>query len=156
MFYKKWWAKAVAVALVVVVTGANYGCVSTAAPKSTVVTTIVASSTSVTAPAGLRVETGEGAEWGVHSVKWYYDGEGNLTREECYGADGQLTLDSYGVAIYEMEYDGAGNQTRQECYGVDGRLVADSDGVAIYEYEYDSAGNEVAFRAYDAQGRRVE
>ena len=41
MFYKKWWAAAVAVALVVVVTGANYGCAPTA---------------------GLLVETGDGAE----------------------------------------------------------------------------------------------
>ena len=149
MFYKKWWAAAVAVALVVVVTGANYGCVSTSAP---------------------RVEPGDGGEWGVYSVKlyydspddngvaiyeWEYDGAGNITREENYGADGQLTLDSYGVAIYGWEYDSAGNRIRGENYGVDGQLVA-ANGVAIIEWEYDSAGNVVETRLYDARGRLIE
>ena len=123
-----------AVALVVVVTGANYGCAPTA---------------------GLWVETVDGAEWGVHSVKLYYDSSGNVTRRENYGADGQLTLDSNGVAIAEAEYDDEGNATRRENYGVDGQLVAASYGVAIVEWEYDSAGNVVETRAYDAQGRRV-
>ena len=134
MFCRKWWAAAVAVALVVVVTGANYGCAPTA---------------------GLRVETGDGAEWGVHSVKLYYDSSDNVTRRENYGADGQLTLDSNGVAIIEWEYDSAGNKIREECYGVDGQLVA-ANGVAILEWEYDSAGNVVETRLYDAQGRLIE
>ena len=122
--------------------------VSSSAPKSTVVR-----STSVTAPAGLRVETGDGTEWGVHSVKQYYDSSDNLVRQENYGADGQLTLDSDGVAVYEYEYDSAGNMTRVATYGADGRLVADSDGVAVYEFEYDSAGNETRGTTYGADGR---
>ena len=102
MFCRKWWAAAVAVALVVVVTGANYGCAPTA---------------------GLRVETGDGAEWGVHSVKLYYDSSDNVTRRENYGADGQLTLDSNGVAIIEWEYDSAGNVVETRLYDAQGRLI---------------------------------
>ncbi|MBQ8384185.1 MAG: zinc-ribbon domain-containing protein [Spirochaetaceae bacterium] len=121
--------------------------VSFSAPKST-----VARSTSVTAPAGLRVVTGDGAEWGVHSMKWYYDSAGNIPRVEHYGADGRLTLNSNGVAIYESEYDRAGNMTRLENYGVDGRLTLNSYGWAILEIEYTSV---VKTRTYDVQGRRV-
>lgn len=68
---------------------------------------------------------------------------------------GLLTLNSYGVAIYESEYDRAGNMTRRENYGVDGRLTLNNYGWAIGEWEYDSAGNVVKTRTYDAQGRRV-
>ena len=92
--------------------------VSSSAPKST-----VARSTSVTAPAGLRVETVDGKGWGVHSVKSYYDSAGNLTRTENYGVDGRLTLNSNGVAIYENEYDSAGNVVETRTYDVQGRRV---------------------------------
>ena len=121
---------------------------SSSAPKST-----VARSTSVTAPAGLRVETVDGKGWGVHSVKRYYDSAGNPTRVECYGVDGRLTLSSDGWAIFEVEYDSAGNPTRLAYYGVDGRLTLSSDGIAISEAEFDSAGNIIREEVYGVDGR---
>ena len=123
---------------------------SSSAPKST-----VARSTSVTAPAGLRVEAVDGKGWGVHSVKRYYDSAGNPTRLAYYGVDGRLTLSSDGIAISEAEFDSAGNVTRQECYGVDGRLTLHKNGYAIAEAEFDSAGNVTRQRRYDTQGRLV-
>ena len=122
--------------------------VSSSAPKSTVVR-----STSVTAPAGLRVVTGDWGPRGVHSVKRYYDSAGNKIREENYGVDGRLVADSDGTAILEWEYDSAGNWTREAYYGVDGRPAVDSYGVAIGKAEYDSTGNLTRVATYGVDGR---
>ena len=103
--------------------------------------------------AGLRVVTGAGAAWGVHSVKQYFDSAGNMIRHENYGADGHLKEGARGMAIFEYEYDSAGNLTREAYYGADGRLKEGARDMAIFEYEYDSAGNKIRQEHYGVDGR---
>lgn len=92
---------------------------------------------------------------GVHASWHNFDSFGNSIWQECYGKDGQLILDSNGVAIYETEYDRHGNMTQQKCYGEDGQLTLDSDGVAVWKFEHDSYGNLLRLECYGVDGQLV-
>jgi hypothetical protein len=93
----------------------------------------------------------------VASMRFYYDGDNNMIKNEYRSIDDKITPNISGIAAAVMEYDQGYllKETRYDSLGHTTRPLAFGDGVSIIKYEYDTAGNRIRESYFDETGKPI-
>ena len=89
---------------------------------------------------------------GYAQVRWQYDGQHQVIREEFYDAEGAPVTLPGGYAADERAYDEAGNETVCRYYGADGEPVLIRAGYAECRREYNSRRKIIREAYFDTDG----
>lgn len=93
----------------------------------------------------------------VAGIRFYYDDDNNIIKDEWRSIDNKVTLNINGIAAAVMEYDQGYmiKGTRYDSLGHTRRALASGDGISIIKYEYDTAGNRIREAYFDEGGKPI-
>lgn len=73
----------------------------------------------------------------------------------CYGVEGELVNDNYGVAVYSYKYDSLGRLIEVEYFNQDKTKTQNFKGVSLIRYDYKGDEQPIELK-YDLDGELIE
>lgn len=92
---------------------------------------------------------------GIHKVKYEYNEDGNIKRNEFLNEEGKLVPEpGTGIAYRLMKYR-KGSLVEQALYNIQGTLATAASGYALQKNTYDKYGNNTSSKYFDVEKKPV-